>query len=152
LSFYITVQRLENQQSNVGDRKSSRKHKSESKHTRKNKDDSPTPDDNLDVSTSNNPILSDNQIGIKEKTTTEKGYFSNTILFIGIFLLFLHIYLCYKLYDIDQALYSPDQVCLNECKKSSLFYSLFSKNNILFVFYFSLFVTQNSSINKFLFF
>lgn len=55
---------------------------------------------------------------VKDKTITGKGILYDTALLIGILLLILHIYLCYKLYSIDQSLSSPDASCLNQCQRS----------------------------------
>jgi hypothetical protein len=54
------------------------------------------------------------------KSITGKGLFVDMGLFIGIFILLFHLYLCYKLYAIDQALHSSDSTCSNHCKKGSL--------------------------------
>ena len=42
----------------------------------------------------------------------------NLSLFIGILLILLHIYLCFKLHSIDEALQNPAVACMNRCRKS----------------------------------
>jgi len=90
-------------------------------------------------------ISSENLSPIKGMTITGKGLFFDIAFFIGIFILLLHLYLCYKLYAIDQALHSPDSICLNQCKKGLLFIiRIFLL--ILFCLYFSLPVERTSSL------
>src|SRR5205085_8089314 len=89
-----------------------------------------------DIFTSNNVTSSENETSIKEKTITGKGFFFDMALFIGIFLLLLHIYLCYKLYAIDQTLSSFDIFCLNQCKQGSLFHLLFLIMIFLLIYFF----------------
>lgn len=60
----------------------------------------------------------DSNISIKEKPMIDKGNFYNIALFIGIFILLLHIYLCYKLYYFDQNVSTLDGICLKQCIKS----------------------------------
>ncbi len=57
-------------------------------------------------------------ISIKEKTITGQGIFHDLALFIGILLLLLHIYLCYKLYSLDQIIPTPETICFNQCIES----------------------------------
>ena len=59
--------------------------------------------------------------------------FSSLAIFIAIVLLFLHMYLCYKLYAIDRDLSPPDSGCRRQCHEglrfdlsSSLLHSCFS--------------------------
>ncbi|CAF3574836.1 unnamed protein product [Adineta steineri] len=61
--------------------------------------------------------LHESNTQIIEKTITGKGITYDIVMIIGIFLLILHIYLCYKLYSIDNALSVSDTVCFNQCKK-----------------------------------
>lgn len=42
----------------------------------------------------------------------------NIAIFIGVCLLILHIYLCYKLHSVDQTLLTLDSACLNQCRQS----------------------------------
>ncbi|CAF0743886.1 unnamed protein product [Adineta ricciae] len=49
----------------------------------------------------------------------------NISLFIGVLLILLHIYLCFKLHSIDEALQNPAVACMNRCRKKCL------KNQIL---------------------
>jgi Fe2+ transport system protein B len=119
--FLIAVRRLENSQATKGNRKSVKNQSSTSKQRlRKKKGDGTIPDEEKDVSTSNTVNSFENQTSIKEKTITGKGFFFDLGLFIGIVLLFLHIYLCYKLYSVDQALQSHDSTCFNQCQQGLL--------------------------------
>jgi hypothetical protein len=68
----------------------------------------------------NSDALSQSKILIKEKSITGKGILYDMSLLIGIILLILHIFLCYKLYSIDQAILIPSTICLNKCTKGSL--------------------------------
>ncbi|CAF4750939.1 unnamed protein product [Rotaria sp. Silwood1] len=60
------------------------------------------------------------EIILNEDIITGKNLLFNMTLCFGIFLLILHTYLCYKLHSIDQALYSPNFTCLNQCKEACL--------------------------------
>jgi hypothetical protein len=55
----------------------------------------------------------------KEKSITGQGILYDIALFVGIFLLLLHIYLCYKLYSLDQTIPTPERICFNQCRQSS---------------------------------
>jgi hypothetical protein len=66
----------------------------------------------------NSLSLSESKMPIKTRTITGKGILYDIGLFVGIFLLLLHGYLCYKLYAIDQVLLTPNAMCLDQCKKS----------------------------------
>jgi len=65
-------------------------------------------------------VLPQSKILIKEKSITGKGIFYDMSLLIGICLIILHIFLCYKLYSIDQTILTPSTICLNQCTKGSL--------------------------------
>ncbi len=111
----IAVRRLDNHQATISNRKFDRRQTSVSKQSiRKKRSEDTIPDEQKDIS-------SINQVQRKEKSIIGKGSFFDIAIFIGIFLLFLHIYLCYKLYSIDDALHNPDRICLNRCRKGSLF-------------------------------
>jgi hypothetical protein len=66
----------------------------------------------------NSNISPELNISIKEKTITGHGIFHDLALFIGILLLLLHIYLCYKLYSLDQTIPTPEAICFNRCIES----------------------------------
>ena len=53
-----------------------------------------------------------------EKSFTGKGRFYDLLLAIGIIILLLHIYLCYKLYAFDQKTFSLETITFNQCKQS----------------------------------
>lgn len=72
----------------------------------------------------NRSISQTSQIMAHENIPSTNNLVFNMILVLGTFLLLLHTYLCYKLYNIDQTILSPNIICLNQCKEGLLFYSL----------------------------
>lgn len=78
-------------------------------------------------------IISNDPIEIKQPITTgvfrlTKSQFfidlqssSSLGIFIAIFLLILHIYLCYKLYSIDRDLQLPESGCRRQCQQGLSF-------------------------------
>ena len=101
----IVVRRLENHQPTVKHNKFDEDHTLKQR-SRKRKDED---DDQIMVKN-----ISPDNLG---KSITGKGVFIDVAFFVGIFILLLHLYLCYKLYTIDQALYNTDQTCFHQCKK-----------------------------------
>jgi hypothetical protein len=62
-------------------------------------------------------VLSERQAMTEGKSLFGKGFFHDIAIFIGILLLIFHMYLCYKLYAIDQALYTQDTSSFNQCEQ-----------------------------------
>ncbi|CAF0932319.1 unnamed protein product [Adineta ricciae] len=54
----------------------------------------------------------------KLSPTTRDNIIYNIAILIGVCLLMLHIYLCYKLHSVDQSLLTLDSACLNQCRQS----------------------------------
>lgn len=121
-TLLIVVRRLESQESTTNHHKSDQKQISVRKdHVRKKKDEIIRPQVKKIDSVSDYGILPNNQVSIEAMTISGKGPLIDIALFIGIFLLLVHIFLCYKLYFIDQGLHSSDGNCINQCEKGSLF-------------------------------
>lgn len=116
----IVVRRLEAQQVN---RRSNEKSSSVSKSNRR---------ESLPKNPVNPIAFIDSNISTREKTLTGKGLFYDIALIIGISLLLLHIYLCYKLYSFDQSIPRLDTICFNQCLQSSCLEEFY--RNILFDF------------------
>lgn len=92
------VRRLDNYQTTKSQSKSDNKSKRQS--CKKRIEDSPSFEEKRDNQL---PIIH-NEILVQQRTLTGKGFFFDLILFIGIAILILHIYLCYKLYKFDEIL------------------------------------------------
>lgn len=95
------VRRLENHQTtktNSKSKKSSNKQQLEHSPSSEDKQDNQLP-------------IINNEIIIQQRTITGKGLFFDSILIIGICILILHIYLCYKLYQFDRILSGTNIVC-----------------------------------------
>ena len=86
------------------------------KHSRK-----PTGDDfnftESSTNASNNQTITSNA-QTQSKSIIDLQSFSSLGIFIGLFLVILHVYLCYKLYAIDQDLNIPDSDCRMQCEES----------------------------------
>ncbi len=118
----IVVRRLESEQSTVSNPKSDQKQTTARKeHRRKKKHETIRLNENKDGSVLDCTTSLNKQVPVEGKTITGKGALADIALFIGIFLLLLHIYLCYKLYYMNQLLHIPDGICINQCKKGLLF-------------------------------
>ncbi|CAF0794972.1 unnamed protein product [Adineta steineri] len=120
------ARKLESQQSVINNRKPDQKqaivHK---KRVHKQKpeeeeEEGIRPDNKQTEATIESVPSSNVQVPVKEKTITGKGIIFDIALFIGIFLLLLHIYLCYKLYSVDRILQISESTCVNQCKKTCL--------------------------------
>lgn len=109
----FVVRRLEKRQM----LSSNSKHKSLlKKHSRKSTSD----DFNFTESStnaSNNQTITSN-VHTQSKSTIDLQSFSGLGILIGLFLVILHVYLCYKLYAIDQDLHIPDSDCRIQCEES----------------------------------
>jgi len=118
----IVVRRLESEQSTVNNPKSHQKQTTAHKeHRRKKKHETIRPNEKKDDSVLDCVTSLNKPLPVEGKTITGKGALADIGLFIGIFLLLLHIYLCYKLYYINQFLYISDGTCINQCKQGLLF-------------------------------
>ena len=89
--------------------KSNRKQKSPEKQQ--------SPESNISMSSSIQNNTSNN-LPVKTQIFTGQNRISNLILCMRVFLLFVHIYLCYKLYLIDRQIITPEEQCLEQCRQS----------------------------------
>jgi hypothetical protein len=122
ISFSISVRRLESQQAPQINRKPHSKSMPVSKQdVNKSINNKKSHNRTEEDSSTNQIVVQEPKISINEWTFTGKGTIYDISIFIGICVLLLHIYLCYKLYSIDHALLTPEFTCLHQCKKCELF-------------------------------
>ncbi|CAF3313388.1 unnamed protein product [Rotaria socialis] len=110
--------RLEARQEKLNNRDSNRKLVSALKHiTPETKNEVKSPTEKKERVSFSSSIPSNERIAMNEDALSTR-FVLNFAVFLSVFLILLHIYLCNKLHDIDQALFAPDVTCLNQCKEA----------------------------------
>ncbi|CAF3859320.1 unnamed protein product [Rotaria magnacalcarata] len=116
------IQRLEIRQERLNNRDSNRKRVSTSKQTTpETKNEVKSPIEKKERVSFSSSIPPNDRVTMNEHALSTR-FILNVTVFLGVFLILLHIYLCNKLHAIDQALFAPDVTCLNQCKAGLLFY------------------------------